>query len=50
VTFYIAGNAANGNGSSSGDFIYTDVFMYDESHAGLDDEPTTWSVIKDLYR
>jgi hypothetical protein len=23
VTFYVAGNAANGNGSSSGDFIYT---------------------------
>jgi uncharacterized protein (TIGR03437 family) len=23
VTFYIAGNAANGNGSNSGDFIYT---------------------------
>ncbi|MCH8902565.1 MAG: T9SS type A sorting domain-containing protein [Bacteroidetes bacterium] len=26
ISFYIAGNAANGNGSTSGDYIYTDTF------------------------
>ena len=29
VTFYVAGNAANGNGSSSGDFIYTSSVQLD---------------------
>jgi hypothetical protein len=50
VTFYIAGNAANGDGSSSGDFIYTSVFMYDDSHSFIVDEEATWGMIKSLYR
>src|SRR5262249_43154071 len=29
VTFYAAGNAANGNGGSSGDYIYTNSFTID---------------------
>lgn len=50
VTFYIAGNAANGNGFSTGDFIYTNVFMYDDSHSFIVDDEVTWGIIKDLYR
>src|SRR5262249_26064361 len=31
VTFYAAGNAANGNGGSSGDYIYTNSFAIDSA-------------------
>jgi hypothetical protein len=53
VTFYIAGNAANGNGSSSGDFIYTNVFMYGDdqtSAEALTALPTTWGRVKALFK
>jgi hypothetical protein len=35
VTFYTAGNAANGNGSTSGDFIYTAEQMITPSTVGI---------------
>ncbi len=50
VTFYIAGNAANGNFANTGDFIYTNVYIYDGSHSFLIDDDTTWGMIKALYR
>ena len=50
VTFYIAGNAANGNGFNTGDFIYTNVFIYDDSHSFIVDDDATWGTIKALYR
>ena len=50
VTFYIAGNAANGNFNNTGDFIYTNVYMYDDSHAIIDEDVSSWSRIKALYQ
>ncbi len=53
VTFYIAGNAANGNGFNTGDFIYTNVLMYgdDQTSAGaLTDFETTWGRVKALFQ
>lgn len=43
VTFYSAGNAANGNGSSSGDYIYTASAISTENHppVATDDTVTT---------
>ena len=49
VTFYAAGNAANGNGSSTGDFIYTTNASSMEGTA-TDVSATTWGRIKMLYR
>ena len=47
VAFYAAGNAANGDASSLGDFIYTasDTTM----GAAVAVEPLTWGRIKNLY-
>src|SRR5262249_30808584 len=48
VYFFVAGNAANGNGSSGGDFIYTAV-----DSATVDVTPTvpvTWGQVKSRYR
>lgn len=39
VTFYAAGNAANGNGATTGDFIYTTSATVAESPLGVDDDP-----------
>jgi len=49
VTFYAAGNAADGNGSNSGDFIYTKTASSLEGSA-TDVSATTWGRIKMLYR
>ena len=49
VTFYAAGNAANGNGLNSGDFIYsTSVASMEATSTGV--STTTWGKIKTLYR
>ncbi len=37
ITFYAAGNAANNNGTTSGDFIYTTSQIVTESTSGLED-------------
>ncbi len=37
VTFYAAGNATNGNGSTSGDFIYTTSLALNESATGINE-------------
>ncbi|MFM7080246.1 MAG: choice-of-anchor V domain-containing protein [Bacteroidota bacterium] len=37
VTFYAAGNATNGNGSTSGDFIYTTSLSLSESATGINE-------------
>lgn len=50
VTFYVAGNAANNNAFSSGDFIYTSFLHYDQNQTSITNEPVTWSRIKSLYR
>ncbi len=53
VTFYIAGSAANGNGFSTGDFIYTNVLMYGDDQTSADeltDFETTWGRVKALFR
>lgn len=39
VTFYAAGNAANGNGASTGDFIYTTTATVGESPLAVEDDP-----------
>jgi hypothetical protein len=39
VVFYAAGNAANNNGSGSGDFIYTTSFTSTLTTTGIDDDP-----------
>jgi hypothetical protein len=47
VTFYAAGNATNGNGSTSGDFIYTTSLALTESATGInesDNNPIALSV------
>lgn len=44
ITFYSAGNAANGNGSTSGDFIYTTSQIVTESTSGLEDIANNYSV------
>jgi hypothetical protein len=52
VTFYIAGNAANGNGLRTGDFIYTNVLLYDENQTGVEpviDPQASWGKIKALF-
>lgn len=43
VTFYLAGNAANGDGFNSGDYIYTTTVMSTENHppVATDDTVTT---------
>jgi len=48
VTFYAVGNAADNNGGSSGDFIYTASFSYDENQ--VEAENSTWGGIKSLFR
>ena len=49
VTFYAAGNAANGTGGTDGDKIYTtSVSATEGSMTGVD--ATTWGKIKMLYR
>jgi len=48
VAFYVAGNAANNNASSSGDFIYTTSARYDAGHVRT--EHISWGAIKGLYR
>ncbi len=49
VTFYAAGNAANGDFSSTGDFIYATNTSSTEGSA-TDVSATTWGKIKMLYR
>jgi len=49
VTFYAAGNAANGNGSTNGDFIYSTSVASTEA-SSTDVSPITWGKIKLLYR
>jgi hypothetical protein len=49
VTFYAAGNAANGDNSPLGDFIYsTSVASMEATSTGV--STTTWGKIKTLYR
>lgn len=48
VTFYIAGNAANGSEDPSGDYIYTQ--QYTLTQATTSTEITSWGKIKALYR
>ncbi len=38
ITFYAAGNAANGNGNTTGDFIYTTTFTSMLQVSGIEDE------------
>jgi len=48
VTFYVAGNAANGDGSTGGDYIYTisaELLRNDPTPTAA----TTWSGIKGFY-
>jgi len=47
VNFYAAGNAANNNGFSTGDFIYTDHIRYDENR--LPTRSESWGGIKSLF-
>jgi cytochrome c553 len=49
VTFYAAGNAANGTGSTLGDFIYSTSVASMEA-TSTDVSPITWGKIKMLYR
>jgi hypothetical protein len=49
VTFYAAGNAANGNGGTNGDFIYSTSVASMEG-TSTDVSPMTWGKIKMLYR
>jgi hypothetical protein len=49
VTFYAAGNAANGNGTQFGDFIYSTNASSMEG-TSTDVDATTWGKIKMLYR
>jgi hypothetical protein len=48
VTFYVAGNAANGDESFLDDYIY--VATYNVPAAPTATVPTTWSRVKSLYR
>lgn len=48
VTFYLAGNAANGDGSEGGDWIYKGSYaMGDSATAAV---PSTWGAVKASYR
>lgn len=49
VTFYLSGNAANGDFTSSGDYIYAVTFdlVRDDGTPTAD---TTWSAVKRLFR
>ena len=49
VTFYATGNAANGNGADTGDFIYSTTTTSTEGSA-TDVSATTWGKIKMLYQ
>jgi hypothetical protein len=49
VTFYAAGNAANGTGTNAGDKIYTTSASVTEGSM-TDVDATTWGKIKMLYR
>lgn len=40
ITFYSAVNAANNNGTTTGDVIYTSMMSYDESSVGIGEEPS----------
>ena len=49
VTWYVAGNAANGNGTNSGDYIYTsNAVSIEQAPSAV--ETTTWGKIKMKYR
>ena len=49
VTFYVAGNAANGDGSFVGDWIYTQVrTLYPANPVAV--ETGTWGAIKALFQ
>jgi hypothetical protein len=48
VTFYLAGNAADNDGSRGGDFIYTTTLRLAEAQTAI--LSRTWSGIKSLYR
>jgi hypothetical protein len=47
IGFYAAGNAANGNATATGDFIYTT--SETTMGPGVPVEPVTWGRIKSLY-
>ncbi len=47
VSFYAAGNAANGNNNSSNDFIYTGSATAGEAMSPV--QPTTWGAIKQAH-
>lgn len=47
VSFHAAGNAANGNTTSTGDFIYTTSVTV--MGPGVPVEPVTWGRVKSLY-
>jgi hypothetical protein len=48
VTFYLAGNAANGSGDPSGDYIYALTRTIAEPTVSVASK--TWSGVKELYR
>lgn len=48
VTFYFAGNAANADDGTEGDYIYADSLTV--SQGATANETSTWSQIKNLYR
>lgn len=45
ITFYAAFNAANGNGGTSGDVIYTSMSSYEQSSVGIYDETISDAVM-----
>ena len=47
VTFYFAGNAADGDFRTSGDFIYTGSYSVQEATSSV--QSRTWSAVKNLY-
>lgn len=47
VTFYFAGNAADGDFRTSGDFVYTGSFAVREESSSV--QSRTWSAVKNLY-
>ncbi len=48
IFFFVAGNAANGNGDLLGDFIYTGSAFTDEDPTPV--EATSWGSVKSRYR
>ena len=51
VTFYVAGNAANNNGTNQGDYIYTIQVTIPEATTGVDDDvfasaPSAWKLVQ----